>query len=232
MTSYRLAVASVLLLLPTCVGQSKRGDPWGELDLIGDILGAAHVSGSLAYSGCGFLEGVPDDPPPMRVLSDHSGPAKGVLQRIFADDPRMQVTQEGGIVRMMETDVPKDLLEFKIHHLSFPYDHGPIVAMEAILHTYEVRHFRMEHNIGPEAEWGSGFPWPGNENPERSRQKIPGIPGVLNDVTVAQALDYVTMTFPGFWSYESCVSKEGRRSAHFSFLERPPSPWATTPKHN
>jgi hypothetical protein len=60
------------------------------------------------------------DFPKVRILSDYSGPPREVLQEMFADDPQMRVTQEpGGKIRMVETDVPSDLLDVKISHLSF-----------------------------------------------------------------------------------------------------------------
>jgi hypothetical protein len=97
MTSYRITAVSVFLFLTVCVGQAGGGfEAVVDLQLIHRILDAAQVPGSLAYSSCGFRKRVPDDLPPMRVLPDYSGPPKEVLQRIFADDPRMRVTTEEG----------------------------------------------------------------------------------------------------------------------------------------
>jgi hypothetical protein len=218
MTSYRITAASVFLFLTVCVGQAGGGfEAVVDLQLIHRILDAAQVPGSLAYSSCGFRKRVPDDLPPMRVLPDYSGPPKEVLQKIFADDPRMRVTtEEGGVIRMMETDVPTDLLNFKIHHLSFfPSDaadsdavHGPQMAVFAILQNPEVKAFKKAHNIGPIAD---RFILPGNCC---GGGRV--IHGELDDVTVSQALDYVLQTFPGFWVYENCVSKEGERSVYFN----------------
>jgi len=221
MTSYRLTVASVFVFLTICVGQAGGGDnPWIGLLQIDSVLRAAHISGSLAYSSCGFHKRVPDALPPMRVLSDYSGPPKEVLQKMFADDPRMRVTQEeGGMIRMVETDVPTDLLNFRIHHLSFyPSDtsasdpvQGPRMALIAILGNPEVRAFQKANNIGPNSEF---FTVPGD-----ALSGKPIVYGNLDDVTVSQALDYVLQTFPGFWIYENCVSKEGERSVYFNFVD-------------
>ena len=219
MTSYRLTAASVFVFLTVCVGQAGGGlEAVMNLQLIHRILGTAQVPGSLAYSSCGFRKQAPNSLPPMRVLPDYSGSPKEVLQKIFADDSRMRVTQEGGgMIRMMETDVPTDLLNFKIHRMSFfPSDasasvpvHGPQMAMFAILDNPEVNAFRKAHNIGPLAD---GFALPGNCCGGGSV-----VHGELNDVTVSQALDYVLKTFPGFWVYENCVSEEGERSVYFNF---------------
>jgi hypothetical protein len=221
MTSYRLTAASVFLFLTVCVGQTGGvGDSVIDLLQIDRILRAAHVSGSLAYSSCGFHKRVPDAVPPMRVLPDYSGPPKEIIRRMFADDPRMQVTQEeGGMIRMMETDVPTDLLNFEIHHLSFfPSDssesdpvHGPGMAVVAILENPEVKAFRKAHNIGPFAD---GSMLPGNCC---GGGRV--MHGEFDDVTVSQALDYVLQTFPGPWIYENCVSEEGERSVYFNVFD-------------
>ena len=66
------------------------------------ILLAAHVSGSLSYSGCGFDKRVPPDLPPFVVLEE-SGPPEEILKKLFFADPLVKVTREGTMIRMMET---------------------------------------------------------------------------------------------------------------------------------
>ncbi|MFY9792902.1 MAG: hypothetical protein WAJ99_17100 [Candidatus Sulfotelmatobacter sp.] len=224
MTSCTLTVASILVYLTTCLGQTgETGNPWVGLIQIDNVLRAAQVSGSLVYSSCGFHKTVPDALPPMRFLSDYSGPPKKVLQKMFEGDLRMRVTQEeGGMIRMVQTDVPTDLLNFKIHHLSFfPSDaaasdavHGPQMAMLAILQNPEVKAFKKANNIGP---FDEGFILPGNCC---GGGRV--MHGQLDDITVSQALDYVLRTFPGFWVYENCVSPEGERSVYFNFVDVSP----------
>ena len=78
---------------------------------------------------------------------------------MFANDTKMHVTQDcDGKIRMAEIDVPQDLLEVKIDHLSFPSDyHGPRMAVIAILQSQEVMHFITDRNIvtmgGLELAW-------------------------------------------------------------------------------
>jgi len=150
--------------------------------------------------------------------SDKSGTPVEVLREIFETDPKMRVAQESdGKIRMVETDVPNDLLNVKIHHLSFhdgPMSRGPGMALIAILKTPEVMPFRRENSIGPLFEYiGEGsFALPGNCC-GRGRS----VSGELDDVTVAQALDYVLQTFPGFWLYESCQDPVRGRTAVFGF---------------
>jgi hypothetical protein len=133
---------------------------------------------------------------------------------MFANDTKMQVTQESdGKIRMTETDVPKDLLEIKIHHLSFPANYrGPAMATVAILRSPEVMDF-MERNIGRKTPW-EGWGLPGQISVDG-----PSVSGELNDVTVAQALDYILQTFPGFWTYQNCYDSEGRRRVSVGFHE-------------
>jgi hypothetical protein len=171
------------------------------------------------YSSCGFQKKLPDSLQ-IRSLTDYSGAPRDVLEKMFADRPKMKITEEPGIVRMAETDVPTDLLNFKIHHLSFgglppEFSHGPGVALMAIQASREVLAFRKEHNIGPIADRFTG--------PGDAASPGPIVTGELNDITVSQALDYVLKTFPGFWIYENCANEDGQRTVHFDFLRRIPA---------
>ncbi len=132
----------------------------------------------------------------------------------------MQVTQEDGMMRMIEKNVPTDLLKVKIHDLSFfPQDtkendavYGPRMAMRVILNSPEVVAFGKAQNIGNLPSPDHGFALPGDCcGPGRI------VHGELHDVTVSQALDYVLQTFPGYWIYENCVTEEGARSVYFNF---------------
>ena len=210
----RLAMASLLLLRGSCLSQDKGGvDQTVAVPEVRKILSSAQLSGSLEYWGvCDVSKPRPDFPKP-RPVSGHEGSARDVLREMFADDTKMRVTQEtDGKVRMVETDLPRDLLEVKIHHLSFlSNDHGPGMALMAILHSQEVMHFIAAHNIVPKEGWGLPS--------DAIFVHKPSVPGELNDVTVAQALDYVEQTFPGFWTYQNCLDPEGRRAVSFGFYE-------------
>jgi len=160
---------------------------------------------------------------------------------MFADHPKMRVVQEpDGKIRMVETDVPQDLLEVKIHHLSFSalyqnpwYDprhrksrviyHSGAWAVYAILNTPEVITF-MDQNIG------RNVPWEGWGMPGQLPLIGPSVPGELNDVTVEQALDYVLQTFPGFWFYENCQDPHGRTIAVGIIENLPPVSHSSFPK--
>jgi len=202
----------LLFLVGSCLGQDKGGvDQTVAVPEVQKILSSAQLSGSLEYWGlCDFSNRA--EFPRLRPVSGHEGSARDVLQEMFAEDTKMRVTQESdGKIRMVETDVPTDLLHVNIHHLSFPADyHGPSMAMVAILHTPEVIDF-MERNIGSKVPWGGwGFP-------TDAISHKPSVSGELNDVTVAQALDHILQTFPGFWSYRNCYDAEGRRTVSFGF---------------
>lgn len=224
MTSYRLMVALVLVLVCTCLAEDRGGeDPIVSRQLVGHVFSRAGISGSLEYWG-------PCDPhkrsldfPSVRILPNFAGPPREILQQMFSDDKKMRVTQEeNGMVRMVEDDVPMDLLGVKIRHLSFNVSgpdadswHGPHMALLAILWTPEVTAFKKAHNIGP---FENGVMLPG----DASDPGTPSISGELENVTVAQALDYVLKTFPGFWIYENCRGQAGGRTVSFSFVENFP----------
>lgn len=217
MVSGRLRTARLgVLLLTFFVGQSGIGDdrgPTGYEDTIRRILRSGGFSGSLAYTGCSFKNHQPPNLPPLGTL-DESGTPTGILTKFFAADPLMQVIQEEGMIRMMETSVPTDLLSLKIHRLSFyPSDavgavYGPRMALVAILRNPEVMAFRKAHDIGG---------WDGGSVPGDCCGGGRVVHGELEDVTVSEALDYILKTFPGFWIYEDCVTKEKTRSVYINF---------------
>jgi hypothetical protein len=212
---------SLFVLVSICFGQSERGaDAWIRLGWIDNVLRSAHVSGSLIYQGnCGRT--LPEAPP-VRALSHYSGSLSKTLQEMLADAPNMHVTQEpSGLIPMAATDVPTDLLDLKIHDLSFfsstgdnSFSHGANMAIEAIEMNPEVMAFRRMHKIGPITD---GFILPGNSGSDE-----PIVYGRLKDVTLTQALDYILQTFPGFWVYENCVNADGERTVRLSFFERIP----------
>jgi hypothetical protein len=212
------AFAALSLFATVCFGQTQQGaSAWMRMEQIDNVLRVADVSGSLIYQGyCGRT--VPEAPPVR--FANRSGPPSEVLQEMLADTPSMRVTQEpSGLVRMVATDVPKDLLELKIHDLRFysateenPLSHGANMALMAIEMNPEVKAFRKKYNIEPTSD---GFLMPGD-----AASGKPTVYGHLKDVTVSQALDYILQAFPGFWIYESCVSAEGERTVRLSFYER------------
>jgi len=216
-------MALLLFLLGSCVAQERGGlDPRAAMPLVREVLSKAQLSGSLEYWGaCAPQKPYPDFPQ-LRWPTGHDNSPLEFLQAMFDVDLYMRVAQEGdGKIRMVETDVPSDLLNVKIHHLSFYRSdasendpvHGPGMALRAILETPEVMTFGKAHNIG-------GLPSPDKMH------ILPGdccgggriVHGELDDVTVSQALDYVLQTFPGFWLYENCNDQEGGREVFFGFF--------------
>jgi hypothetical protein len=210
-------------MLAACLlAQDRGGTPLGEARMqIGDVFSRAHASGSLEYWGvCNFERSYPDFPK-LRAVPDHEkGSAVELLREMFSVDPEMRVSQDAdGKIRMIEKDVPSDLLDVKIHHLQFPIEfRGPNMAIIAILKTPEVIAFRREHNIRPEADWGPGISFPS----EAFAAGEPSVHGDLVDVTVREALDYVLLRFHGLWFYENCENHGGGRRVYFGFIENVP----------
>lgn len=222
MTSYWLKVAFVLMLVSSCLGQDK-------VSSISEVLSKAHVSGSLVYwspEPCGSWNDL-HPPFPKTRGTNYTGSPRETLQEMFADDPKMRVTQEpGGMIRMIQTDVPTDVLGVKVSHISFHVSGsmaemftGPKMAMMIILSTPEVQAFGNEHNI----RLFFSHRFPGSAGQERSAH------GELDDVTVSQALDYILHTFPGYWIYGNCRNEGGGREAFFWFVENVPQSFVTYP---
>ena len=221
-TPVRLAITYVFMLTACLLGQDRGGTPPGDgRILIGGIFSKADASGSLEYWGvCNFKELYPDFPK-LKRISRHEGSAVELLRELFSVNPQMRVSQDAdGKIRMVEEDVPTDLLDVKIDHVQFPVEyHGPNAAIVAIMQTPEVRAFLREHNVGPGPNMGdiAGYP------SEAYAPEKPRVHGSLHHVTVRQALDYVLGTFHGFWLYENCKNPGGGRIVFFDFIENDPN---------
>jgi hypothetical protein len=213
--SQSLTLASILVLPVSCLAQ----DPVGSIT---GVLSQANISASVGYwspERCGSPNARYPRLPEVRAANDAGSPREA-LQELFVNDARMRVTPEAsGIVRMFESDVPTDLLEVKISHISFDAQvhgadmfRGPNMAMRVILSTPEVQAFGKAHNVGP--FFASRLP----SNAMSGRRAY----GELNNVTVAQALDYLLQIFPGFWIYGNCRNEAGDREVFFWFLENVP----------
>lgn len=173
---------------------------------IAGILAKAEVPASLEYSGeCGSH--VYQFPPANIVARDQSKATLQILREVFSADPQMEIKQEDdGTIRMVEKDVPAELLNVKIQHVPFTDVYGPEFALADILGTPEVRSFMRDHQIYVKAVEGgplTGFP------------SKPGRLGPLEEVTFSQALDRVLKTFPGYWVYKSCSDEHGWVSIRF-----------------
>jgi hypothetical protein len=221
-TRVKLASMCVFVLAACLVGQDRGGtSPGAGATLLRRVFSKAHASGSLEYWGvCNFKEVMPDFPK-LREVPDRAGSPVELLREMFSVDPEMRVRQDAdGKIRMIEEDVPSDLLDVKIHHLRFTGEYlGPNAAVVTILNARELMEFRKEHNIGPEADrggGGAGFGYPS----EAFASDKPSVLGDLHDVTIRQALDYILKTFHGFWLYENCKDDpEGGRMMYLGFFE-------------
>ena len=222
MKSDRLFVAFSLIL--TMVGSCW----WlGSIDkvsrsLITAVLSKAKVSGSISYWGrCGYRDVLPDLPN-ARAPREKLGSVSPVqaLREMFADNPKMQVTEDAnGVIRMVESGVPRDLLDVRISHISFKDPRGrdgiwiPRQARRLIVSAPEIRAFMRDNGINWPSEGEYINDIYGGPDPSR-----PHVTGDLYDVTLADAMDYVSKTFPGFWVYENCRRENGTRVVFFEIF--------------
>ncbi|HWY59397.1 MAG TPA: hypothetical protein VNZ03_33340 [Terriglobales bacterium] len=183
-----------------------------------DVLGKTPFSGSLEYSGdCDEKSQELPVLPTVRVpLKDRDSSALVMLREMFADDHKMQVTQEtGGTIRMVESDVPKELLDVTIRGLSFNNIYDPITAEAMIMSAPEVQGFLKAHGI----ERGSDrFRLGVRGLRQGSEPGLPHTSGDLDNVSVEQALDRLLKTFPGLWVYQNCRTETGGRVVAFDYL--------------
>jgi hypothetical protein len=210
----RLAeLVPILLMATMCFSQASRNPEnrfsWEQHDLetyIAGVLAKAEVPGSLEYSSeCGSR--VYQFPPANIVWRDQGKPSLQILREVFSADPQMEIKQEAdGTIRMVEKDVPTELLNVKIQHLPFKDAYDPNDALGAILSAPEVRSFMRDRQIHLEPVYLGLLPG----FPPKPRPR-----GSLEEVTLSQALDSVLKTFPGYWVYKSCSDEHGLVSIRF-----------------
>ncbi|MFI5115181.1 MAG: hypothetical protein ACHP8B_00645 [Terriglobales bacterium] len=115
----------------------------------------------------------------------------------------LEITQEGGIVRMVEPGVLREVLDVRISHIFFAQPiYNPIQAVNIVLQAPEVEEFMKTR----------GYSWPprmvaatgitGNFDPPPD---LPHVSGTMDNVTVSEALDRILKTFPGMCVYENCL---------------------------
>ena len=217
-------IKAELLILLVALGQGQRGGTSYKVGLpvVMEVLSRAQVSGSLEYWGtCADGLDLPKLQSPQRIEDD---PVEA-LRKIFANNPNMEVRKGStGMIRMVERDVPQDLLAVKIRRIPFgtaeprellTYD--PRGALQVILSTPEIVAFMKEHDIGPPYGLQDGSRTQSQPSPND-----PHISGNLDNVTLSEALDYVLRTFPGLWIYENCPSRIRARGVVFVFYQNGP----------
>jgi hypothetical protein len=226
-----LSVLLAMVLPYTCGGQKIAATGSDEaVPLLMNIFSRANLSGSLEFSascaGIGHARDFPRLEAPVKWIEPLQA-----LRDAFREDPKMQVKQDrNGIVRMVETDVPKDVLDVMISHVAFRRSDGsggslydPQEAMEAILSTTEVMNFRSKNNVSD--LYGKAL----DVGHAPFSAQSPHVSGDLYNAKLSEALDHLLLTFPGVWVYKNCPAEgniTGRRSVMFSFYENNPG-WAS-----
>jgi hypothetical protein len=212
-----LALPSLPFLDDARAGSSREGNLLKPMLL---VLEKSGISASLVFSA--RCEATPEFPP-LRVLTSTDGPPLRTLRKMLADDKHIRLTQDvdGRMIRMREIDVPDDILNVRISHISFNgvYNLGnygvdsPNEALHIILGAPEVESFITAHHVyvifnDNVISGGVGH------TPAQ-----PQLSGSFDNVTVQQALDRVLQTFPGVWVYQNCPQSEARnRSVYFRFF--------------
>lgn len=229
MISLCLTLVLTLAFAPSCLGQGEeRISPKSASSYIGAVLNGSRASGSLVYSGsCGHA-GASEDLPALRMPPRNNPYSLQSLREMFAGDPKMRVEAEtGGKIRMVERATPLDILNVKVLHLSFTTHPDPLrsptMALWAIIEAPEVRAFMDANRIGPKRRDAYGFSIPLYSE---------SISGDLDNVTVAQALDFVLKTYPGFWAYENCESERVGRTVFITFFPSVPPSIVGLPQAN
>ncbi|GEM_PF-2095027 len=142
--------------------------------------------------------------PVLRVhLPDSKYAGLSTVQQMFADDPRVAVSQgPSGLIDIRIGEVPDAFLRTRIARIEFDPDErfseelalGPIMQAKAVV---AVAHkLNLGQPIRYESILSSG-PMPG----------LPHLPRALKDITLDEALDQVAKTFSGIVVFGYCADK-------------------------
>jgi hypothetical protein len=199
------------------------------------VLQAERVSASIQYRGdCGPGILMPNFPRIFEPLKPYPANAVEAVRAMFSVDDRFAVSQgSNGIIRVVEPGVRTDILGVKISHLWFDDISYPEEALDFILYAPEVQSFMHAQGIGQLTDM---FAFTGIAPPPAYRVPgtkhappnpgMPSISGELNNVTVADALDYVVKSFPGFWLYQDCETPDQQRVVYFMLFPVPGRMWS------
>ncbi len=142
--------------------------------------------------------------PVLRVRHPSSRQADlSMVQDMFADDPRVVVTQApGSLIHVRIGEVPDDFLRTRIARIVFDPDERFVeeLAFAPIMRAKEVVASADRLHLGQPIRYESityGEPIPGQ----------PHLPRVMKNVTLDQALDRVADTFSGIVIFRYCADK-------------------------
>jgi len=187
--------------------------PRPELLPILEVLDSAGLSGSLEISGFCDKGSFPQFP---HLVKKTGVPPLQELGEMFSSSV-VRVTQDSdGNIRMIEPGVPDDLLNIRIHRVTFKDDLGNDLftangALLSVLGAPEVVAYYRGHDINVvfslEIASGTvGTSWPPDS---------PRMSGTLENVTVGEVLDRILHTFHGIWVYENCPQIENHKRSIF-----------------
>lgn len=167
-----------------------------------------HRSGSMVYEGNCAEGGVTDS---FRVAEPKTGaPAVQALRDAFAQEPRLTVKQDAtGRIRVTGGNAHTDLLDLRLPQVTFHDEINPRDATESLDTYAEVQSYMQSHHIKFVNAMNALAPMP----------KGVHLNATLKNVTISEALDRITKSFPGVWIYGECVTPSGDRFVDFTFIE-------------
>jgi hypothetical protein len=228
-----LAVVSFAFFLHGAASPQQPQAPYSgnEATVVAGVLDNARTVGSIEFKGeCRPGIFFPDFPkiqlPPRPYPQD---PVE-TFRFMFASHPQIEVSRDSkGMIRIVESGVRPDILQVRINHLSFD---GPALsedAFDTVVEAPEVQSFIQAHDIGQPYDITGGPPLLRSSGLKATPQPgTPKVSGELNNVTLADALDYILKAHPGFWLYQDCESSSGQRLVYFGLFPVPGRIWLWT----
>ena len=125
--------------------------------------------------------------------------ALATVREIFANNKNVTITEgSSGIIRITIGDVPTEILQTRISHLSLDDDarYNKFWAIQILFSAKEVKAAERSLGVEPIGTLGGLLGSP--------TEKAPHLPASFTNVTVDDVLDIVAKTFDGFVVYGAC----------------------------
>jgi hypothetical protein len=136
------------------------------------------------------------------------------LRHALADDPRFTVhSDEDGVIRIVESGVPQDVLAVRIRQLILTQmqQYNPGLAISAVLDSPEVRAYFKKKKISVPIDIGGLVALP-NDNLPKLNEK-------MENLAVLDEIKLILHKFPSLAVYRECIDHSGHRVVAIEFVD-------------
>jgi hypothetical protein len=210
--------ALFLIIALPALGQSRSNrmeiaqeKEYASLSTISALLKEHKVSAIMAYR-CVCRDRVMVGLQFPLVKSNPDSDVLEALTKMLSSNHKFIVSKDtDGVIRIREGDVHQDVLNIRVHHVSFNERErvDPGAAMQKVIESPEVRSYFESRGIETPINDGGLVPPLG--------ERVPRLLPEMNNVTVLDVMKVMLKTFPNLIVYRECVDGLGHRIVSIDF---------------